>query len=538
MAFFNYFYNLSKMIGPRISTKLRPLIITSQLRKAYSESICHKGLVLGLYRGCQPSEVHLTEQAQIFDTSIQNRVSEFLRQSNIVQQKVVVAHGLHKDYLAVAFVDIGQSKNTEYNDRENMDQCLESTRVGTAIGVQALQSYLVDEIHVEAMSNAGAAAEGSVLGAWFLEGYKSIDYMSPKIPKICPFNISEHNSWLEGKILGEAQNLSRELAHMPPNIGTPETLSAHILDLMCSCKVVTNVRHVEWIRDKGLNVLLNVAKGSRRPPILLDLIYCGGSESDKPVVLVGDGCTYDSWGLCLRNNKSTKYGMFRKCGATSVIGIMKAAAQLSLPLKINALVPLYENKPGGMALKPGSIIKTSNGETAEVHQTNVSSRMVLSDLIAYSQILNPQCIVNVASLSEDTQKYFDSGACVVFTSDENLYEDIRVASVKTGDRVIRAPLWDFYGTKTKWPTLGDVRVLPHQNSGDAMAAAMFLENYKPQCSRMVTLDIAGSAFLRSSIPQHYLRPSLMTGSPVRTVIQLLKQIACPNDNKQLARNHG
>ncbi|XP_050426679.1 cytosol aminopeptidase-like [Adelges cooleyi] len=497
---------------------------------AYSDSSPHlTGLLLGVYRGCEPGEVVLTREAQKFDESVMGKASQFLQSSGIAQKKTVVAHNLHDNYFAVAFTEIGP-KNVGYSARENLEQCLEMTRVGAGVGIRALQSYNVDEVHVESMSDAGAAAEGSVLGSWFFDGYRRREPL-PRVPKLCPFYVGDMESWRSGVMLGEAQNLARRLSHVPPNIGSPDNMAEYALRLLCKCNVSVSVRDAEWIEKNQMFMLLNVAKGSRRSPVLLELAYCGGREDDKPAVLIGDGCTFDSWGLCLRDNKRIEYGMFNKCGGAAVIGIMKAASQLSLPLNINAFVPLYENKPSGMALKPSSAVKSFNGKTVQVHRTSDTSRMVLSDLIGYSQNLKPNVIINVASLSSDTQKYFNGSASVAFTEDDQMYNDLYSASAITGDRVVRGPLWDFYAEKNKWPTICDVRVVPHQYTGDAMAAAMFLEDFKPNSCKMLTLDVSGSAFLRSPRPEHYLRPGQMTGSPVRTVIQLLKQMTCPNDKK-------
>ncbi|XP_050527996.1 cytosol aminopeptidase-like [Daktulosphaira vitifoliae] len=487
-----------------------------------------KGLVLGVYRGCNPGEVLMSDQAQAFNLMVKNKAKDFLLTSNIAQQGAVVAHDLHPDYFAVAFADIGPT-DAKYNKQENLQDCLEWTRIGAGLGARALQSYGVEEIYVENMSHAEAAATGSVIGTWDFNEYKNIE--DPIKTTILPYEVKDQDIWKMGIITGEATNLARYIAHLPPNVGTPEIISGFAMDVLCKCNINVEVRDVEWIEDKKLNSFLNVAKGSRRTPMMLELSYCGGVPDAKPTVLIGDGCTYDSWGLCLRDNKHPEFGMFGKAGAASVIGIMKGISQLSLPLNVNALIPLYENKPGGMALKPGSVIKTFDGNTTEVHNTNRTSRLVLSDLIGYSQNLAPNMVINMSALSIDTLKYFNSGAIYSYTTDDKIFDNLESASSATGDRVLRGPLWDVYKAKTLWPSLADTRVVPHQATGDSMAAAMFLEKFKPKGSSMVTLDIAGSSFLQSPKPDHYLRPERMTGSPVRTVLQFLKQIVCPHDAK-------
>ncbi|XP_050439131.1 cytosol aminopeptidase-like [Adelges cooleyi] len=468
----------------------------------------------------------------MFDESVEGRASDFLRNSNISLRNVVVAHMLHRDYFAVAFTDVGPAE-TESSPRENINQCLERSRVGAGLGARALQTYSMDEIYVESMSSPEAAAEGSVLGTWDFEGYKKLG-SAVKVPKVLPFVAEDGDRWKSGQMVAEGQNLARHISHMAPNVGTPEGIADLAIKMLCPCNVMVEKRDIHWCASKKLHSLIEVAKSSRRPPVMLELTYCGGREDGRPMVLIGDGCTFDSWGLCLRNHKNLQHGMFTKTGAAAVIGIMKAAAQLSLPLNINGLVPLYGNQLGGMALRPGSVIATYNKTTTEVHRTNTAARLVLSDLIGYSETLKPQVIINLATLSVDTCEYF-SETILAFTSEDKLYDTFERSSAISGDRVVRGPLCDYYKAKTTYRTLADTRVVPHMYNGDAMAAAMFLQNYKPKSTQMLTLDIGGSAFFRSPKPEHYLKPGLMTGSPVRTVVELLKQIACPNDKPPKCR---
>ncbi|XP_050426956.1 cytosol aminopeptidase-like [Adelges cooleyi] len=519
---------LQRLVRSRILAKPTAAAVANYSSDGDACAPTKKGLVLGVYRGCSPGEVRMSDDAQKFDLAVSGRATDFLLTSNIARQGVVVAHDLHPDYFAVAFADIGPM-NAGYNKLENLEECLEWTRTGAGVGARALQKYGVDDIYVENMSNVQAAAEGAVLGAWDFDGYKVTEERLKS--QVLPHNVKDTELWRSGTITGEAQNLARHIAHLPPNVGTPEGIADYVRDVLCKCSISVTIRNVEWIEEKKLNSLLSVAMGSRRTPIVLEMSYCGGPADEKPAVLIGDGCTYDSWGLCLRNQKRPEWGMYAKSGAASVIGAMKAVAQLSLPLNVNALVPLYENKPGGMAMKPGSVIKTYDEKTTEVHRTNVSSRLVLSDIIGYSQMLTPNLIISVSSLSNDTQNYLNGSATFGFTTEEGLYNQIEGASASTGDRVVRGPLWNFYKAKTLWPTLADTRVVPYKEAGDAMAAAMFLEKFKPKGSAMITLDVGGSAFLRSPMPEHYLRPERMTGSPVRTIVQLLKQTACPNDRR-------
>jgi ABC-type transport system substrate-binding protein len=62
-----------------------------------------------------------------------------------------------------------------------------------------------------------------------------------------------------------------------------------------------------------------------------------------------------------------KYDM---CGAASVLGALKAAAMMKLPLNIVGVIPSTENMPGGAASKPGDIVTSMSGQTVEILNTD------------------------------------------------------------------------------------------------------------------------------------------------------------------------
>lgn len=67
-------------------------------------------------------------------------------------------------------------------------------------------------------------------------------------------------------------------------------------------------------------------------------------------------------------------------GAAVVVAAIRAAAALSLPINIAAVIPLCENMPSGMSCKPGDVITCLNGKllAIEVSFYTFNIRMVLT----------------------------------------------------------------------------------------------------------------------------------------------------------------
>jgi len=198
------------------------------------------------------------------------------------------------------------------------------------------------------------------------------------------------------------------------------------------------------------------------------------------------------------------------------LATMQAASKLQIPLHLVGVLPATENLPGGKAYKPGDILKTLSGQTVEVISTDAEGRLILSDALSYSLRYQPKAIIDLATLT---------GACVIalgnyvtglLGNDESLLKRIEEASVKTGEKVWRLPLWDEYFEYLK-SEVADFRNVGARAAG-AIIGGIFLSKFVGKVP-WVHLDIAGPASIDKDRP--YI-PKGGTGAGVRLLIQFLQ----------------
>src|SRR4029077_6770708 len=125
---------------------------------------------------------------------------------------------------------------------------------------------------------------------------------------------------------------------------------------------------------------------------------------DAPIALVGKGVTFDTGGISLKPPPAMDEMTFDRSGAASVLGALKAVAELRLPINLVVVVPACENMPSGLATKPGDIVKTMSGQTVEILNTDAEGRLILCDAITYARRFKPDVVIDIATLT---------GACVV-----------------------------------------------------------------------------------------------------------------------------
>src|SRR5690606_35263243 len=118
-----------------------------------------------------------------------------------------------------------------------------------------------------------------------------------------------------------------------------------------------------------------------------------------PLVLVGKGLTFDSGGISIKpaaNMDEMKYDM---CGAASVLGTMRAVAELELDRDVIGLVASWENMPSGRANKPGDVVTSMSGQTIEILNTDAEGRLVLCGALIYAERFKPELVVDMATLT-------------------------------------------------------------------------------------------------------------------------------------------
>ncbi|MFV0283179.1 MAG: leucyl aminopeptidase [Castellaniella sp.] len=319
----------------------------------------------------------------------------------------------------------------------------------------------------------------------------------------------------QGAAIGAGMNLARLLGDLPPNVCTPTYLGNTARSLAKQFKTLkAEVLDQKKIEALKMGSFLSVARGSAEPPAFIVLRHTpAGAAARKaaPIVLVGKGITFDAGGISLKPGPGMDEMKFDMCGAASVLGTMRAIAELNLPREIIAIVPSCENLPSGTANKPGDIVTSMSGRTIEILNTDAEGRLILCDALTYAERFKPAAVIDVATLT---------GACVIalghvnsglFTRDEALAANLLAAGRQALDPAWRLPLEDAYQDqlKSNFADMANIGGRP----GGSITAACFLSRFTGKYP-WAHLDIAGTAWLEG-------KQKGATGRPVPLLVNYL-----------------
>lgn len=294
-----------------------------------------------------------------------------------------------------------------------------------------------------------------------------------------------------GQAIGAGIELAREAANRPPNYATPTYLAEQVKALGKSHGLKVEVLDQKAVEKLGMGSFLAVAKGSTEPLRFIVARYEGAAKTVAPVVLVGKGITFDSGGISLKPGAGMDEMKFDMGGAASVLGTLRAVAELKPKLNLVAIIAACENMPAGNAVKPGDVVTSMSGQTIEILNTDAEGRLILCDALSYAERFKPAVVVDVATLT---------GACVIalggvrsgmYASDDELAGALLAAGDAALDPCWRMPLDDEYeeGLKSNFADVANVA----GREGGSITAAKFLQRFASKY-RWAHLDIAGTAW--------------------------------------------
>ncbi len=361
-----------------------------------------------------------------------------------------------------------------------------------------------------------AVAEAAGLAAYRFTRYKS----DPEPCRLEGLTIVAHDADAlapdldRARVVVEAVCLARDLVNEPGGSLSPTDLAERARTMAEGVGLGVEIVDEVQAAELGLGGLLGVARGSDEPCRLIKLTY-DPPGATRSVALVGKGITFDSGGLSIKTAEGMMGMKTDMGGGAAVIGAMSALPVLAPSVKVVGFVPATENMPGGRATKPGDVLKTRNGTTVEVLNTDAEGRLVLADGLALAVEEEPDAIIDLATLT---------GACIValgpkvaglMGNDHELVDQVRTAAERAGEPAWPLPLPKEY-RKQLDSEVADLKNIGGRSAG-ALTAGLFLQEFVGEVP-WVHLDIAGPS--RSDDDDGAVVKG-GTGVGVRTLLELL-----------------
>jgi len=317
---------------------------------------------------------------------------------------------------------------------------------------------------------------------------------------------------------------TRDLSETPSNVKNPGWLAEQAAAVAADAGLEITIWDTPRLAAEGFGGLLAVGGGSATPPLLVRLDHrpagSRGLTDRRPVVLVGKGITYDTGGLSIKPREAMLPMKTDMSGAAAVLAVLAACAELGVRRPVTGLLPLAENAVGASSYRPGDVVTVHGGRTVEILNTDAEGRMVLADALDHARSLDPEVVVDIATLTGATSLGLGRRHAALFATDERLAAALGAAGEASGELTWRLPLVEEYRPALD-SGVADLRHVPAPDAkvgGGAITAALFLREFTGGL-RWAHLDVAGTA--RSDKDEHEVTRGA-TGYGARLLLRWLE----------------
>ncbi|WP_347939311.1 leucyl aminopeptidase [Rickettsia oklahomensis] len=323
------------------------------------------------------------------------------------------------------------------------------------------------------------------------------------------------------KLVAEAVFFARDISNEPSNIKTPQVYAERIVDILEPLGVDVDIISEREMKNLGMGALLGVGQGSQNESKLVVMEYKGSSKDAPTVALVGKGVIFDTGGISLKPSSNMHLMRYDMGGSAAVVGSMIAVAGQKLPVNIVSVVGLVENMPSGNAQRPGDVVTTMSGQTAEVLNTDAEGRLVLADAVWYAQEkFKPKCVIDIATLTGAITVALGSTYAGCFSNNDELASKLIKAGEEVNEKLWRMPLHDEYDEMISSDIADMANIGNVPSAAGSCIAAHFIKRFIKDGVEWAHLDIAGVA---NSNKASSLGPKGAVGYGVRLLEKFIKE---------------
>jgi leucyl aminopeptidase len=441
------------------------------------------------------------DAARAIDRACGGKLSALLKQGDLADKagSTLLTH-LDGGISRVLLVSLGKSdESREVNEKSFKDAASATWRALASTGVDEACSLLHQAPVVR--RSLGWKLRTLVLSgraaSYRFDQMKSKRDNSPLRPRQVHFLVDRNQAATANTdvaravALANGMDFAKTLGNLPGNVCTPAYLADQAKALARDHGLKVEVLERKQIEALRMGAFLAVAQGSALTPRLIVLQYQGASSRSAPIALVGKGITFDTGGISIKPAGEMDEMKFDMCGAASVLGTLRAIAEMKLKINVVGVIPACENMPSGTATRPGDIVTTMSGQTVEILNTDAEGRLILCDALTYVTRFKPRTVIDIATLT---------GACVIalghhhsglFAREDALAAELLDAGRDSGDTCWRMPLDEEYHEQLK-SRFADVANIGGR-AGGSVTAACFLSRFTKDYD-WAHLDIAGTAW--------------------------------------------
>ncbi len=333
---------------------------------------------------------------------------------------------------------------------------------------------------------------------WSMGAYQFTRYKrARKTPAslAAPKNIDAHKL----SATSQAVYLIRDMVNTPAEDMGPENLGQIATNMARQNGGKIKITVGDQLLTQNYPLIHAVGRAAPQEPRLIDLTW--GNPKHKKLVLVGKGVCFDTGGLDIKNDANMLIMKKDMGGAAHALGLAHMIMQLNLPVNLRVMIAAVENSIASNAFRPLDIIKSRQGMTVEIGNTDAEGRLVMADCLWEGSQAKPDMMIDFSTLTGAARVALGPELPALFSNDDALLVDAIRFGRDNDDPMWPMPLWKNYRTMLDSKT-ADINNSSNSSFAGCITAALFLQEFVLPGTSWIHLDLyAWNANDRPGRPQ-------------------------------------
>jgi leucyl aminopeptidase len=276
------------------------------------------------------------------------------------------------------------------------------------------------------------------------------------------------------RLASEALAEARDLINTPANDLGPAELGEAVQRLALQHEAECRILVGDELLRQNYPLIYEVGKGSAREPRLIDMRW--GKRGAPLVTLVGKGVCFDTGGLDIKPSSGMILMKKDMGGAALALALARMLMGADAPIQLRLLIPAVENSISGRSYRPSDVLRSRQGITVEIGNTDAEGRLVLADALTAADQDEPALLVDLATLTGAARVALGPELPAIYSQPPDLAEQLRAVGEREADPMWPMPLWAGYDEdlSSRVADLNNVSSTPFAGS---IIGALFLRRF-------------------------------------------------------------
>jgi leucyl aminopeptidase len=276
------------------------------------------------------------------------------------------------------------------------------------------------------------------------------------------------------RLASEALGEARDLINTPANDLGPQELGEAVQRLALQHEAECRIIVGEDLLRQNYPLIYEVGKGSAREPRLIDMRW--GKRGNPLVTLVGKGVCFDTGGLDIKPGSGMILMKKDMGGAALVLALARMLMGADAPVQLRLLIPAVENSISGRSFRPSDILRSRQGLSVEIGNTDAEGRLVLADALTEADSEQPSLLVDLATLTGAARVALGPELPAIYSTPADLAEQLRQVGEREADPMWPMPLWHAYD-EDLGSRVADLNNVSATQFAGSITAALFLKRF-------------------------------------------------------------